>query len=102
MEKISLSDRPHKNPLVVSRIVNNETPLETEAVLVNPGKGQVKVINELGARIWQLIDGQRTVSDIIGEICTEYSVEATQAESDIANFLSLMVEKDLILINPSN
>jgi hypothetical protein len=35
--------------------------LEHEAVVVLPDKGEVKVLNEVGAQIWALADGTRSV-----------------------------------------
>ncbi len=52
---ISLDSYPVPTAAVVGRLVENE------AVLVLPEKAQVKVLNQVGARIWALADGRRTL-----------------------------------------
>jgi len=87
---ISLENIPSKNPAVVGRIVHDE------AVIVLPTKGQVKVLNEVGARIWSLIDGTHTVRDIIAVIFAEFAVSEEQAKNDTYVFLVQLVEREII------
>lgn len=75
-----LNDRPCQAQSVVSRL------LDGEAVLVHPAQGKVRVLNSVGARIWELADGQRTVGEIARLVAQEYAVELPQAESDALAF----------------
>lgn len=86
----SLNMIPIPNPEVVGRIVDNE------AVLVIPGKGKVKVLNEAGARIWALVDGSRSVKDIAGQIFNEFAVSRSDAEKDTLDFIQQLLVKDII------
>jgi hypothetical protein len=72
--------------------------LEHEAVVVLPDKGQVKVLNEVGAQIWMLADGTRTVREIIVAVCHEYDVSPTVAEADTLKFLAELQQKGLIVL----
>jgi hypothetical protein len=87
---ITLDMKPIPNPAVVDRIVDHE------AVLVLPAKGQVKVLNEVGARIWSFLDGTRTVRDIITMIQTEYAVSAQDARDDTLTFLGQLADREII------
>ncbi len=87
---ISLDSYVVPNPAVVGSIV------EGEAVLVLPEQGQVRVLNEVGARIWALADGTRTGRDIVAAICTEYDVGPAQAEADALAFLTELEAKGVI------
>lgn len=71
---------PRRTPSVASR------SLDGEAVLVHPGHGKVTVLNGVGARVWELIDGKRSISQIAGMIADEYEVSAVKAESDALGF----------------
>lgn len=81
---------------IVGKIVDGE------AVLVLPQEGLVKVLNEVGARIWDLSDGSNSVKDIAGIICKEYEVESSQAESDVVEFVEVMAKNGMIelLVEP--
>lgn len=68
-------------PGVVARILPNE------AVLVLPLQGKVEVLNAVGARIWQLLDGNRSLQEIASMLSVEYDVTLTQAEQDVEEFV---------------
>ncbi len=72
--------------------------LEHEAVVVLPDKGEVKVLNEVGAQIWALADGSRSVQEIIAALCQEYNVPPAVAEADTLKFLTELQQKGLITI----
>ena len=54
--------------------------------------------NEVATRVWELVDGQRTVADIVGAITDEYEVTPAVAEADILAFLDELLQKDLIRV----
>jgi hypothetical protein len=72
--------------------------LDHEAVVVLPDAGQVKVLNEVGAQIWMLADGSRSVREIVAAICREYDVASAVAEVDTLKFLAELQQKGLITV----
>jgi hypothetical protein len=96
MTMLTLDTYPIPSPDVVGRIINKE------AVLVLPDKGEVKVLNEVGARIWTLADGTRSVRDIAAAICAEYDVEPAQAEADVLAFLTELETRGIISLSPDS
>lgn len=70
--------------------------LDNEAVLVLPDKGQVKVLNEVGAAIWALMDGTRTVRQIAAQIAAEYGQPPAVVEADALDFARELVAKGVI------
>lgn len=73
--------------------------------IIVPIKGHVGdleglfTLNEVGAMIWQLIDGQTTARQLMKAVRDEYEVEAAVAEKDVADFLRSL--EDAGLISPS-
>lgn len=67
-----------------------------EAVLVLPALGQIKVLNEVGMRVWDLLDGSRSAAQIADVICSEYEVGPEQALSDVLVFLTELRAKGLL------
>jgi hypothetical protein len=45
------------------------------------------VLNEVGARIWEQLDGESSLETILGTIRTEYEVARDTAEQDLAEFV---------------
>ena len=95
MQKLSLDTIPVPNPNVVGRVVADE------AVLVLPQKGTVKVLNEVGARIWSLVDGVRSAREIASLIFSEYNVEQAAAEEDTLVFLGDLADRDVLTFKAS-
>jgi hypothetical protein len=87
---LSLTTIPSHNPEIIARI------LEDEAVLVLPVQGKVKVLNEVGARIWTLIDGATSTEAIIHTICQEFDTTPEVAAQDVNAFLTQLAERDMI------
>lgn len=79
-------------PGIVGQILNDE------AVLLLPGKGEVKVLNAVGARIWSLIDGSRTIAQIAAQIAAEYAVESAQAEADALAFVAELTQREMVTL----
>ena len=75
-----------------------------ESIIV-PIKGHVGdlegifTLNEVGAMIWRLIDGQKTGRELAEAVKDEYDVEAAEAEDDVVDFLRSL--EDAGLIRPS-
>lgn len=90
---LTLESYPIPAPGVVGRVV------EDEAVLVLPERGEVKVLNEIGARIWKLANGQRSVSEIAALICDEYEVDLEVAASDTLEFLVDLESRSVITVS---
>jgi hypothetical protein len=72
---------------------------ETIVVPVKSNVGDldsIYTLNELGTMIWELIDGQKTVNQIIEEICIAYDVSPEEARKDSLEFLESLEEAGLI------
>lgn len=91
--KVTLAAVPAPETGVVGRVLDSEQPSQAEAVLVLPGRGQVKVLNEAGARIWSLADGTRSVKAIAAILSAEYQVDPEEAETDTLQFIEDMIQR---------
>jgi len=47
----------------------------------------IYVINEVGGRIWELIDGKRSFQDVVDNIVAEFEVHPPEAAADVLQFL---------------
>lgn len=67
-----------------------------EAVVLDPNTGRYYGLNELGARIFELIRTPSAVSEVVRVLLQEYEVAADRLEADVLAFLSAMAERKLI------
>jgi len=79
----------------VSREIAGETlivPVRSHGRDVNA----IYTMNELGTMIWNLVDGQTNVGQMVGAICSTYDVAPEKASEDAVAFLSSLEGADLI------
>ncbi len=80
-----------KNPDIVARQILDETIL----VPLCRKAGEIEclyTLNEVGARIWDLIDGKRSVREIRDCLLQEFAVNETEAEADLLTLLDQLCE----------
>lgn len=71
----------------------------SEAILIQPERAKVKVLNEVGARIWELMDGSRRVAEIAAQISREYQVSVEEAQRDAWEFIQGLVDRGLLQLS---
>ncbi|NSW93526.1 MAG: PqqD family protein [Bacteroidales bacterium] len=85
-----------KAPGIVSRKTGNEYVLVP--VIDNiADMNSVFILNETGAFIWEKIDGENTVGEIIEKLVTEFDIEKETATEDVLSFFNRM--KDFLIIS---
>jgi len=75
-----------RNPALVFRKIGGECLLVPVFQNVADMDG-LYVLNEVGSRIWELLDGQNPVRRIRDIIVGEYEVNPQEAEADVWDFL---------------
>jgi hypothetical protein len=84
------------SPSIVTRKTGNEyvlVPITNNIADMN----SVYTLNETGAFIWELIDGKRSVEEIITALTTEYDIDKKNAETDVFSFTENMSKYLIIL-----
>jgi hypothetical protein len=76
--------------------------IQDETILVpikdNVGDmGSIYNLNEVGAFIWEQLDGEKTLLDITNMIVEEFEVSPEQAQADLREFVSQLKEINDIL-----
>jgi hypothetical protein len=87
-----LTKYPGKSPEIASRIIDGE------AVVVIPQEGMVKVFNNTGSRIWELMDGNRKTQEIIDILVSEFEVSKGELQADAVEFLKELAAKKIVVL----
>lgn len=69
-----------------------------EAVILDMKSGIYFGLNEVGARIWQLIQEPINIDILCKTLLSEYNVEEEQCKNDILKLLQEMLAQKLIVI----
>src|SRR5665647_679567 len=91
-----------KNILLETTVVASKeqayADLGDEAAILNLKDGVYYGLDPVGARIWKLIQTQRTVREVLDSLLEEYDVEADRCEEDLIAVLLQLAKNDLIEI----
>jgi hypothetical protein len=77
------------------------TDLGSESVILNVNSGVYYGLDEVGNRVWQLLQEPRTVLEIRDALLNEYEVEAGECGRDLLELLHLMQNEGLISVDPT-
>jgi Coenzyme PQQ synthesis protein D (PqqD) len=87
-----------ESSIVVAASEQISSDLGGEAVVLNLKSGVYHGLNDVGARIWTLIQQPKVVKDIKLAILEEYDVELERCENDLVLLLNDLSEAGLIQI----
>ena len=73
--------------------------LNDETVILHLKTGSYYGLNEVGTRIWNLIQNPTTFDSILKIILSEYDVEQQQLEIDLQKILQDLYDKGLIIVD---
>ena len=72
--------------------------LDGEAILLNINTGYYYGLNEVGARIMDLMQEPTSLAAIMDRLLEEYEVETAHLERDLMTFLQEMEDRQLIRV----
>lgn len=75
-------------------------PVEEQAVLLDQDEGELFRLTPVGAAIWEVLDGQRTVLDVIASVQEVFDVSPATAKKDVISFLKQLRRYGLIEPKP--
>jgi len=67
-----------------------------EAVVVRQNAAEVLALNDVGARILELIDAKSTVGQLIETMSSEYDVDREELIRDVENFVAAIHDAGII------
>jgi hypothetical protein len=83
---------PDKSPQTASRVI------DSEAVIIIPQENKVRVLNEAGSRIWELLNGSLGTDRIASIISEEFDVSYDNALNDTMEFINDLFRKDMVVL----
>ena len=76
--------------------VVHEVPETGETVVCDVDGGVMLVLNDTGAAVWHLVDGRRSVDDIIAFVASTAGVHEAAVRRDVVGFLGSLEEQNLV------
>lgn len=66
-----------------------------ETVIVDPDGSVIMGLNGTGGRVWERLDGLRTLGDIAAELAETHGVDTDHVLSDVVAFAKVLVQRSL-------
>jgi hypothetical protein len=88
--KYRLDDKVQRLKEVAWRMIDGE------AVIITPSDNTMHSLNESGTRIWELINGSKSLREVASVIQTEFDVDQQRAEQDTLWFVECLAKKGLV------
>lgn len=92
---ISLQQKVTISPEVLSQEVDEET------VLLDLKSESYFGLDEVGTRIWQLLNDGSNLQAVLNTLLAEYDVDEKQLEKDLQDHIEQLVEAGLISLAPA-
>lgn len=81
---------PLINPTIICRHIDGE------AVLLDPATGKYFGLNPVGYNVWQKIDGNISLQQIVDLMLTEYNVEREILTADVLELIAALEKNSLV------
>jgi hypothetical protein len=72
--------------------------IDNEITVYHPTLTTSLYLNETGALIWELCDGQRSTADIIDLLVDVYPESRSQIHADVMDIITSLVENDIAVL----
>ena len=63
------------------------TNIDNEKVMMDLNKGRYFYLNEVGSNIWELLDKEKCIKDLIAEIVSIYDISEENCKNEVNDFL---------------
>ena len=75
--------------------------IDGEVVVLLPEEAGIHALTGCGSRVWELIEEETAISEIIKSICAEYEVEPQRAREEITEYVHKLEAIKIVEILPS-
>lgn len=82
-----------RHPQVISQEIEDET------LVLKLDSGRMGVLNSVGATVWDLMDGTRSLDDIVTQCAEVYQVDRERVEEDVKHYVQSLLERDMIVFD---
>lgn len=86
-----LERRPQRGQGILAQEAQGQT------VLLRLDDGSYYALDEVGARVWELCDGRRSLGDVVATLCAEFEAPESTVREDVLDFVSQLRGERLLI-----
>jgi hypothetical protein len=100
MKKIRMDMIFSRSSDVVSREIDGALIIVPLTAGMGDMEDDLFSMNESGTRIWNLLDGKRTLQEIVDVLAQEYQAEPTEIEQDVTGMVAELLKRRMLVEAP--
>lgn len=70
--------------------------VDDEYVILNVASGRYYSLEEVGALIWETLETERTIDDLVDTVVAAYDIGRVRANQDVAELVADLIEAGLV------
>lgn len=70
--------------------------MDNEIVMMHPESGKYFALNPVASRIWELLETDQSISDLVDKLQREFDVDSETCKNEVTVFIENVLEKKLI------
>lgn len=90
--KLTELSKVKRNPALVT------SNIDGEAVMMSVENGEYYGLDEIGTRIWDLLENTLSVNELVGKLTEEFEVGKDDCTRDTLEFLNDLFERNLLVV----
>ena len=94
---ISVDDVYRPSDDVVAREIEGEIIIVPLVAGIGDMEDELFTLNDTGKAIWDKLDGQRSLADVVAELTPEFAAEDGAIERDVLGLVGELVERRMLV-----
>lgn len=90
--KLTELSKVKRNPAMVT------SNIDGEVVMMSVENGEYYGLDEIGTRIWDLLENSLSVSELVDKLTEEFEVEKDDCTRDTLEFLNDLLARNLLVV----
>jgi len=94
--KVSLESIYIPSEDIVAREIEGELLIVPLVSGIGDMEDELFTLNEIGKIIWERLDGQKSLKDIVAEISVEFEAPSAEIEEDVTGFVQELLKRGIL------
>jgi len=87
----------YHNKDVIVREIEGEYLMIPIASGIGDMEDEMYTLNETGIAVWEKLSPEKTLENIINELCEEYSADRNEIETDVIGLIDELYKRNIVL-----
>lgn len=92
-----LDTAPRPSPDVVARVIEGEIIIVPLATGIGDMEDELYSLNETGKAVWDRLDGQRTLAQVVHELAAEFDAPEDVLRTDVLGLVDELLKRKILV-----